>query len=123
MGKKKVMDLSIGDTTYVDIKESKFPSQTNDKNTLENLEKTTPSAYTLPMLDVALLKAVAFSRGAKGGKASASAVLQEILKEHREKLIDEADEYIFITTLKKMTNEMPDEAQIKQILSAKVALL
>lgn len=123
MGKKKVMDLSIGDTNYVDINESKFSTKTNTDNTSTNLEKTTPSAYTLPMLDVALLKAVAFSRGAKGGKASASAVLQEILKEHREKLIADADEYIFITTLKKMTNEMPDEAQIKQILSAKVATL
>ena len=123
MGKKKVMDLSIGDTTYVDISESKFASSTKNDNTPTEIDKTAPTAFTLPLIDIALLKAAAFSRGAKGGKASASAVLQDILKEHRQELFQNADEYVLMTGLRKMTQNLPDEEQLKQIVSAKVALL
>ena len=123
MGKKKVMDLSIGDTTYVELTESKFASKTDTSTARDDLEKTTPSAYTLPIFDIALLKAVAFTRGSKGGKASASAVLQDILKQHRDELIQDADEYVLMNAIKKMTKDLTDDDQIKQIVSAKVAML
>ena len=65
------------------------------------LEKTSPSTYTLPIFDIALLKAVAFTRGSKGGKVSASAVLQDLLKQHRDELIQDADEYVLLKELGK----------------------
>ena len=66
------------------------------------LEKTTPTTFTLPVVDVALLKAVAFQRSTeRGGKASSSAVLQDILKEYRASLAKEADEYVFLKALGK----------------------
>ena len=71
------------------------------KNIRSNeLEKTAPTTLTLPLIDIALLKAVAFNRGcATGGRASASAVLQDILKEYRVSLAKEADEYVFLKAL------------------------
>ena len=87
------------------------------------LEKTAPSTYTLPIFDIALLKAVAFTRGSKGGKVSASAVLQDILKQHRDELIQDADEYVLMNAIKKMTKDLTDDEEIKQIVSAKVAML
>jgi len=65
------------------------------------LEKTAPSTHTLPIFDIALLKAVAFTRGSKGGKVSASAVLQDLLKQHRDELIQDADEYVLLKELGK----------------------
>ena len=124
MGKKKVMDLSLGDTDYVALGDSKFSSSTPDENKSTEIEKTAPVSYTLPMIDVALLKAAAFQmRTDKGGRASASAVLANILKEHRAKLLEECDEYMLIGTLRQMTKDLPEPEQIKAILSGKVASL
>lgn len=124
MAKKKAMDLSIGSTDYVALEDSKFSTSSNDENKSEQLEKTTPTTFTLPVVDVALLKAVAFQRSTeRGGKASASAVLQELLREHRKALFEEADEYMFMSVVKQMTKDLPGEEQIKASLSAKVASL
>ena len=124
MGKKKVMDLSIGDTDYVALEDSKFSSVTLDENKSTEIEKTAPVSYTLPMIDVALLKAAAFQmRTDKGGRASASAVLANILKEHRAKLLEECDEYMLIGTLRQMTKDLPEPEQIKAIILGKVASL
>ena len=117
MAKKKAMDLSIGSTDYVTLEDSKLSTSSDDNSRFEKYEKTTPTTFTLPLTDVALLKAVAFARAReKGGKASSSAVLQDLLKEHRASLYKEADHYVLMQSLvMQMTNDTVSERDLEEM--------
>jgi len=116
MAKKKAMDLSIGSTDYVALEDSKFSTSSDDNSRFEKYEKTTPTTFTLSLTDVALLKAVAFARAReKGGKASSSAVLQDLLKEHRASLYKEADHYVLMQSLMQMTKETVSERDLEEM--------
>ena len=116
MAKKKAMDLSIGSTDYVALEDSKFSTSSDDNSRFEKYEKTTPTTFTLSLTDVALLKAVAFARAReKGGKASSSAVLQDLLKEHRASLYKEADHYMLMSSLMQMTKETVSERDLEEM--------
>ena len=116
MAKKKAMDLSIGSTDYVALEDSKFSTSSDDNSRFEKYEKTTPTTFTLSLTDVALLKAVAFKRAReKGGKASSSAVLQDLLKEHRASLYKEADHYMLMSSLMQMTKDTVSERDLEEM--------
>jgi|11_taG_2_1085331.scaffolds.fasta_scaffold97668_2 hypothetical protein len=116
MAKKKAMDLSIGSTDYVALEDSKFSTSSDDNSRFEKYEKTTPTTFTLSLTDVALLKAVAFARAReKGGKASSSAVLQDLLKEHRASLYKQADHYVLMQSLMQMTKETVSERDLEEM--------
>jgi len=116
MAKKKAMDLSIGSTDYVALEDSKFSTSSDDNSRFEKYEKTTPTTFTLSLTDVALLKAVAFARAReKGGKASSSAVLQDLLKEHRASLYKEADHYMLMSSLMQMTKDTVSERDLEEM--------
>jgi len=116
MAKKKAMDLSIGSTDYVALEDSKFSTSSDDNSRFEKYEKTTPTTFTLSLTDVALLKAVAFARAReKGGKASSSAVLQDLLKEHRASLYKEADHYVLMQSLVQMTKDIVSERDLEEM--------
>jgi len=116
MAKKKAMDLSIGSTDYVALEDSKFSTSSDDNSRFEKYEKTTPTTFTLSLTDVALLKAVAFQRAReKGGKASSSAVLQDLLKEHRASLYKEADHYMLMSSLMQMTKDTVSERDLEEM--------
>lgn len=116
MAKKKAMDLSIGSTDYVALEDSKFSTSSDDNSRFEKYEKTTPTTFTLSLTDVALLKAVAFARAReKGGKASSSAVLQDLLKEHRASLYKEADHYVLMQSLMQMTKDTVSERDLEEM--------
>jgi hypothetical protein len=117
MGKKKAMDLTIGSTDYVELEDSKFSTSSDEDKRFERYEKTTPTTFTLSLLDVALLKSVAFQRARKnGGKASSSAVLQDLLKEHRRSLFDESDRYMLMSSLMTLTKDDISERDLEQML-------
>ena len=110
------MDLSIGSTDYVALEDSKFSTSSDDNSRFEKYEKTTPTTFTLSLTDVALLKAVAFARAReKGGKASSSAVLQDLLKEHRASLYKEADHYMLMSSLMQMTKDTVSERDLEEM--------